>query len=113
MQADPDLLKVVVTSLGLPLENFQLLDFDQQTSILKSKLNIADFQNPAKVKQYAEQYLISQQSTAETSPASGTFASLFDDGADTSGDSILNLLDPSSVDSNDGTGSSSTLSLFA
>ena len=112
VQSDPDLLNVVVTSLGLPLQNFQLLDFDQQTALLKNKLNLADLQNPAKVKQYAEQYLISQQSTAAAGPASGSVASLFDDGADTSGDSVLSLLDPSSAGSSDSAGSN-TLSLFA
>ena len=112
VQSDPDLLKVVVTSLGLPLENFQLLSFEQQTADLKSKLNLADFQSPAKVKQDAEQYLVSQQSAADTEPASGSLASLFDDGADTSGNSVLDLLDPSSTGSSDSSGAN-TLSLFA
>ncbi len=112
VQSDPNLLNVVVTTLGLPLQNFQELDFDQQTKILQGKLNLSDFQNPAKVKQYAEQYLVSQQSTADAGPASGTVASLFDDGADTSGDSVLSLLDPTSSGSS-GSTSANTLSLFA
>ncbi len=113
VQADPDLLNVVVTSVGLPLENFQLLDFEQQTATLTSKLNLANFQDPAKVKQYAEQYLISQQSSAETDPVSGSLVSLFDDNTDTSGDAVLSLLAPSPTGSDDSSGGSNTLSLFA
>ena len=112
VQADQDLLKVVVTGLGLPLTNFEQLSFDQQTAILKDKLHLADLQNPATVKRFAEQYLVAQQSTAATGPASGSVASLFSDSADTSGSSLLDILNPSAGDGTDGT-SSNTLSLFA
>ena len=37
-----NLLSVAVTGLGLPLQNFEELGFDQQTSILQKKLNVAD-----------------------------------------------------------------------
>lgn len=94
IQADPDLLKVVVTASGLPYENFSLLNFDQQTRLLKSKVHLADFQNPHTVQRYAQQYLVAQQlnGAAPTGPAAGSTASLYSDSADTSGNAILDIL---------------------
>lgn len=112
VQADQDLLKVVVTALGLPVTNFEQLSFDQQTAVLGSKLHLADLQDPVKVKRVAEQYLVDQQSKADNGPANGSVAALFTDTADTSGSSLLDILDPSPAGtSNDS--SSSLLSLFA
>ena len=114
IQSDTDLLDVVVTGLGLPLDNFEELGFDQQTAILTSKLHLANLQKPAYVKQVSEQYLVSQQSTANDTPAAGSTASLFSDSTDNTGDSLLSILDPSSAtDSSSGSSSSSVLSLFA
>jgi hypothetical protein len=113
IQSDQDLLSVVVTSLGLPLQNFEELSFDQQTSILTSKLTLSNLQDPAIVKRMAEQYLVQQQSTASSGPAPGSIAALYDDGSDTSGDALLGILNPSAAtDSSDGSGSN-VLSLFA
>ncbi len=116
LQTDASLLKVVVTSVGLPVQDFDLLDFDQQTAILKSKVTISNFQSPTYVKQAAEQYLVSQQSQTDNGPAAGSVASLYSDGVDTSGDSVLSILDPTA--NTDGSGSATdsganTLSLFA
>jgi hypothetical protein len=112
IQSDQDLLSVVVTSLGLPLDDFEELSFDQQTTILTNKVHLADLQNPAKVKQMAEQYLVNQPATGNGSPAPGSVASLYDDGADTTGDSLLGILDPNALSSDSGSGSG-LLSLFA
>ena len=114
IQSDSNLLDVVVTGLGLPLDNFEELGFDQQTAILTSKLHLANLQSPAYVKQTAEQYLVSRQSTADSTPAAGSTASLFSDDTDTTGNSLLSILDPaSSTDSSGSSGGSSVLSLFA
>ncbi len=114
IQSDTNLLAVVVTGLGLPLDNFEELGFDQQTAILTNKLQLANLQKPAYVKQVAEQYLVTQQSTADGTPAAGSTASLFSDDSDTTGDSLLSILDPASAtDSSSGSGSSGVLSLFA
>ncbi len=114
VQSDSNLLSVVVTGLGLPLQNFEELDFDQQTAILTAKFNPANLQKPSYVKQVAEQYLVSQQSTADTGPAAGSVASLYSDSSDTSGDSLLSILDPSADSDTGSTDSgSSVLSLFA
>jgi hypothetical protein len=119
LQADPDLLAVAVSGLGLPLTNFQLLPFTQQQQILKSKVNFANFSNPAYIVRTAEQYLVSQQeqaATASTAPASGSLLSLFG-GADTSGNSVLSLVSPVSGSTSSLFGTSSNaanlLSLFA
>ena len=113
VQSDSDLLSVVVTSLGLPLQNFQELGFDQQTAILTKKLNFASFQDPAQVKRMAEQYLVQQQSTANDSPAPGSVASLYDDGSDAGGNGLLGILYPSASDGSGDDGGSNVLSLFA
>ncbi len=114
IQSDTNLLAVVVTGLGLPLDNFEELGFDQQTALLTSKLHLTKLQSPAYVKQTAEQYLVSQQSTADGTPAAGSTASLFSDVTDTTGDSLLSILNPaSSTDSTGGSGGSGVLSLFA
>jgi hypothetical protein len=112
IQTDPNLLAVTVTGLGLPLQNFQELDFDQQTSILTQKLKLADLQKPSYVKQAAEQYLVQQQSAGASAPPPGSVASLFSDSSDTTGDSLLSILNPS-ASSNDSSTASDTLSLFA
>jgi hypothetical protein len=113
IQADPQLLDVVVTGLGLPPDDFDALDFTQQTAILKSKVDLTQFQNPASVKRFAEQYLIAQQSSqTATAPPPGSVAGLFDESTDSTGDGLLTILDPSSNDTTSGS-SGSVLSLFA
>jgi hypothetical protein len=119
LQSDSNLLDVVVTGLGLPLQNFLQLSFDQQTATLDRKLNLSDLQNPTYVKRTAEQYLVSQQSDASSGPAAGSIASLYSDSSDDSGDSLLTILDPNSASGGtgdlggSGSGNSNLLSLFA
>ncbi len=116
VQSDANLLSVAVTGLGLPLQNFEELGFDQQTAILQKKLNVADLQKPSYVQHLVESYLVQQPSAGSGEPAAGSTASLFSDGTDTSGAGVLAILDPSAGTSgSDGsTGSgSSALSLFA
>ncbi len=119
LQSDPDLLKVVVTGVGLPYDNFGLLSFQQQTQILQNKVHLTDFQNPKTVQRLAEQYLVAQQlnGSAASGPPAGSVASLFSDVTDTSGSSLLDILNASSAGSTSllGTSSagSSVLSLFA
>jgi hypothetical protein len=119
VQADSNLLDVVVTGLGLPLQNFQELGFDQQTSILTSKLKLSDLQNPAYVKRTAEQYLVAQQlnGSGSTAPDPGTIAALFSDDTQSDGNSLLTILDPGAAASGLGGSAGSTganaLSLFA
>lgn len=119
LQSDPDLLKVVVTSIGEPVDNFDLLSFEQQTRILQQKVNLADFRNPATVRRFAEQYIVAQQlnSSASNGPAAGSVASLFSDSTDTSGSAVLDILSASSAGTstllNQSSSGANLLSLFA
>jgi hypothetical protein len=71
------------------------------------------------VKHVAEQYLVQQQSSSTGTPAPGSLASLYSDGSDTSGDSVLGILDPgANLDSGGTSGSGGSsggdlISLFA
>ena len=117
LQADPDLLAVAVTAAGLPVDNFDELDFATQTRILKDKINLSDYQNPKTVQRLAEQYLVAQQTAvADTTVPPGSLLSLFG-GSDTSGNSLLTVLQTASGASSSGTTASSAagavLSLFA
>ena len=114
VQSDVNLLSVAVTGLGLPLQNFEELSFDQQTTLLQKKLNVADLQKPSYVQHLVESYLVQQPSASSGEPAAGSTASLFSDDTDTSGAGLLAILDPSASDSSSSTDSSSVaLSLFA
>ena len=113
IQSDAGLLAVAVTAVGLPLQNFEELNFNQQTTLLKGKLDVSTLQDPSVAKRMAEQYLIAQQSTASDEPAAGSTASLYSEDADTTGDSVLTILDPSSDGSGSGSSSTGVLSLFA
>jgi hypothetical protein len=115
VQADSNLLDVVVTGLGLPLDNFEELSFAQQTSILTSKLPLSQLQNAGDVQRLAERYLISQATDANDAPAPGSTVALFTGTTDSDGDDLLSILYPDSntnADSSSGT-TSSVLSLFA
>jgi len=114
LQADPNLLQVAVATTGVPYDDFGALEFNQQTALLQKNIKVSQLTTPSYVKQIAEQYLVQQTSNSQSTPAPGTLAALYSDGTDTSGDSVLSILDPQSVstDTNDSS-SGSVLSLFA
>ncbi len=117
LQSDPDLLAVAVTAAGLPVQDFDVLDFATQTRILKDKIKLSDYQNPKTVQRLAEQYLVAQQTAAtNASVPPGSLLSLFG-GSDTSGNSLLTVLETASGASSSGTTASNSgslvLSLFA
>jgi hypothetical protein len=113
LQADSKLLQVAVTATGVPYDDYVELSFTQQTSLLTSKIKISQLQKPSYVRQLAEQYLVQQTGSDSGTPAPGSTASLFSDSTDTSGDGVLNILDPdANLDSSDSS-SGSVLSLFA
>jgi hypothetical protein len=112
LQSDSSLLAVAVTGAGLPLSAFDNLSFEQQTSLLKQKLNIADFQKPSYVQHLAELYLVQQQlSSGGAAPAvqAGSVASLFEStgGTNSGGGGLLTILQTA-----EGGSSSSTISLL-
>ncbi len=125
LQSDADLMAVAVTGLGLPLTAFDNLSFEQQTSLMKSKLNLSDLQKPAYVQHLAELYLVQQQlANGMTTPTvqPGSMVALFSHTtASSSANALFTILqnaEPSSAGSTSllGTTSASTkslLSLFA
>ena len=113
LQSDANLLKVAVFATGVSYNDFVQLSFTQQTALLTSKIQVAQLASPKYVHQLAEQYLIQQTSSASSTPAPGSVASLFADGTDPSGD-ILGIMNPSSDSGSSGDSSSGgVLSLFA
>jgi hypothetical protein len=119
LQSDTNLLAVAVATTGVPYDDFGALSFDQQTSLLQKNIKISQLQTPSYVKHVAEQYLVQQQSSSTGTPAPGSLASLYSDGSDTSGDSVLGILDPgANLDSGGTSGSGGSsggdlISLFA
>jgi hypothetical protein len=69
--ADKPLADVIQTILGLPA-SFGALDVDQQANTLSQRMNIKDFQNPAKLSKLLTQFVA--QSGAQTQQSSATIA---------------------------------------
>ncbi len=72
--ADKPLAAVVQTLLGLP-SSFGALDVDQQANTLSQRMNISDFQNPAKLSKMLTQFVAQSDAQNQTS-ASATAATL-------------------------------------
>ncbi len=69
--ADPPLANVIQTVLGLP-PSFGALNVDQQANTLSQRINIADFQNPAKLSKLLTQFVA--QSGAQNEQSSAAIA---------------------------------------
>ncbi len=103
------LLSVVTTSLGLQ-SYFGSLDFDQQVSLLTSKVNLKTLTSPAGIKQTAEKYLIAKTPSAEAAPTG--IAALFAGTAPSSSD-LFDVIAGVSSTSTSSTTTDPVLSLFA
>lgn len=73
--ADPAMMQVVRVSLGLP-ETFQALSFDQQVERLEAKFDVTDLQDPEKIDEIIERFLIFTQ-VNNTDPTANPMLSLF------------------------------------
>jgi hypothetical protein len=76
--ADKALSQVVRTALGLP-DSFAALDIDKQVSIIQSKLDIKDFQDPTKLGDFLKRFTAlwdvnNPSSSQSTSPLSVLFS---------------------------------------
>jgi hypothetical protein len=69
--ADKPLADVIQTVLGLP-SSFGALDVDQQANTLSQRMNIKDFQNPAKLSKLLTQFVA--QSGAQNEQSSAAIA---------------------------------------
>lgn len=67
--ANEPLANVVETVLGLP-KSFQMLNVDAQAQTLASRMNIANFQNPAKLSSMLTQFVALSSAQTQTSSAS-------------------------------------------
>ena len=120
LQSDQQLLNVAVTAIGLPLNAYDNLSFDQQTALLKQKLPIADLKKPSYVQHLAEEYIVQQQlanGPVNATPQAGSLLNAFSD-SDTTASSLLTILDEGNTTTTalSSTGTSATsplLSLFA
>ena len=86
--ADPTLLNVAETALGLPVQ-FGLLNYNQQVNILSTSLDLTKFQNPSYVNQFVQKFLVLNQENPQTPAPPATVSDLIGGGA--SGGGILSL----------------------
>jgi hypothetical protein len=107
VMADPKLLKVATTATNMP-DQFGTLDYNQQVSLLSSKIKMSDFSNPAYVDKFVGKYLaINAANNSTVSDPSGALAILTGSGSSTD---IMGALFPANSSSS---GDSGILSLFA
>ena len=99
LMADPALLNVVTTALGIPAA-FGNLTFDQQVAILTPRVDMKQFQTTAGVAKFVNQYLAMDEVNQITAGTSGTSSS-----GSTTSDPTLSLFSSSS--SSDSSNSSS------
>ncbi|MFT0893113.1 DUF1217 domain-containing protein [Pseudochelatococcus sp. G4_1912] len=86
--ADGALAEVMRTAFGIPAES-AAADIDAQARMIKSKINIEDFQDPEKVEKLISRFLLLVD--AQAGAAGSPLLSLFDGSAD-NGDNIYDLL---------------------
>jgi hypothetical protein len=86
--ANRPLANVIQTVLGLP-QSFAMINVDQQTKLLASRMNIANFRNPTKLNAMLDQFVAMSQ--AQSAPQSAALTLL----EGTSSNGIINLSIPS------------------
>lgn len=86
IMSDKALLEVVRVGLGLP-DQFGVLSYDQQKSILTKRLDVKNFSDPAYVDRFAQRYLINNDQQQNQGQSSDPILSLFGGGG-----SMVNLL---------------------
>lgn len=131
LMSDTTLLNVVVTNLGLS-DTFGSLPFDQQQSLLTSKVKLSTFSNPKSLQNYVERFLAltAEQQASNGSSSNPALAVLMgginnenSDGSDSnSGPNLLSVLYPNTSSSdtasiltlfnNSSSGTTGLLSLF-
>lgn len=96
LMSDPTLLNVIVTGMGLP-QQFGLMDYDQQVTLLSKTVDLSKFTDPAYVNKFVQKYLVMNQmnNSGDNSQPTGLLA-LFGAGTDTSGNDLLSALFPDS-----------------
>ncbi len=100
LMSDTRLLNVVTTNLGLS-DTYDQLPYDQQVSLLTSKVKLSDYANPTKLHQAAEQFLAltGEQAASggnDTDPASVLLSGGSDSSDGDVGSSLMSALYPGS-----------------
>jgi hypothetical protein len=70
--ADPKLARVVETAVNLPADSFGAVPVDQQVAILKTKMDIKDFKDPAKLTKLLDRFVAISSVADITSGADAT-----------------------------------------
>ena len=104
---NPPLANVIQTVLGLP-QSFGMLNVDKQAQILGSRMNLADFQDPAKLGKLLNQFVA--LSTAQTQDPTQNPAVQLLSGASSTG--IINLTLPTQTTVNDSYSSASVAAML-
>ena len=89
IMADPALLDVVRTALGIP-DSFGNLTYDQQVKILTPRVDLTKFQTPAGISKFVNQYL-AQDEIAQSKTSSNPLLSLFNGSTSSSASQGLTL----------------------
>jgi hypothetical protein len=86
LMADPALLTVVETAEGIPTDAFGNLSYNQQLSILQSRVNMSQFKTQAGVNAYVQKFLAMSEVQAVTSgtASSNPLLALFSGGSSSS-----------------------------
>jgi hypothetical protein len=106
--ASPALANVAQTLLGLPA-SFGAINVDQQARVLGQRLNIKDFQNPAKLNDMLNQYVAMATAATQVSPTS-TALSLLNNA---SSSKIINLTLPTTTTNDSYSSASMAVTLLA
>lgn len=104
IMSNSTLLKVVETVSDYNPDQFGVLDYSEQESLLSKKVDLSDFSTSAGIQKYAEQYLAMLQINPQTPDKPASMLDLF--GGDDSDEGILALFGDS------GSSSSSAAALF-
>ena len=87
LMSDTTLLNVVTTNLGLS-DTYGELPYDQQVTLLTSKVNLSTFSNPTSLQHYVEQFLaLTGENAASGGSAPDPASILLSGGTSSSGDS--------------------------
>ncbi len=118
LMADPTLLNVVTTNLGVS-NDYDSLPYDQQVSYLTANVKLSSYKTTAGINQASEQFLaLTAQSDASSASADGSDASMLSilypgsDGVGSGTDPILSALYPSSSSGGSSGSSDPLLALF-
>ncbi|WP_428375044.1 DUF1217 domain-containing protein [Lichenicoccus sp.] len=118
LMADPTLLRVVTTNLGVS-DTYSSMPYDQQVSYLTANVKLSNYKTTAGINQASEQFLaLTAQANASAASSDGSDTSMLSilypgSGSSSSTDPILSALYPSSSSGGSSGSSDPLLALFS